>query len=372
MLEYTKRHFSVLLLPVLLLSASGLLAQTQEDCVAQGVLKAKGSKPLAEIRQKCASALQKSVGGTETQWMDCLRLRALSADDTATADSLKAECEGVIERGELIPERVVQTRKTEANPYVITPLRQNYILPYTYNRNPNQEPYQVDEQEPMMNEEAKLQLSIMVPLTYGDLFTANDGLYFGFTLKSFWQVYNHDISAPFRETNYRPEVFYQLPLPIESRNGAWYGRVGLEHESNGRSQLLSRSWNRAYVAVGYLRPNWALGIQPWYRFPEDKKPDDGDPSTPPPPDGDDNPDIEDFMGHYEITGAYRWDKMEFAGLFRRNFDEGHGAIELGLSFPLWGRLRGYAQYFDGYGESLIDYNHRNQRFGIGVLLTDLL
>lgn len=347
-------------------------AADPDECVARGILKAGGATPLSTIRQQCADAEQAAAASSDAQLLECLRLHSVTADEAATADSLKAECQALIASGQVIPERIIKSRATESNPYVITPLRQNYILPYTYNSSPNQAPYEIDGQEFIEEEEAKLQVSLKVPLTYTDLLTASDGIYFGFTLKSFWQVYNHDISAPFRETNYRPEIFYQAPLPFEQAGGMWIGRVGLEHESNGRSQYLSRSWNRAYVTLGYVAQDWGVAIQPWYRFSEDEKVDDGDPATPLPPDGDDNPDIEDYMGHYEITGAWRRQQLELTGLFRRNFAEGKGAYELGLSFPLWGRLRGYAQYFEGYGESMIDYNHKNQRIGIGVLLTDLL
>lgn len=356
----------------LLVLAGGASGQETEDCVLQGILEAPDGTTLADIRSQCNNAVEVSEDSKGEQYMDCVRLRSVAADDAATAGTVKAECEQQMASGQELPERLVQSRTTESNPYVITPLRQNYILPYTYNRYPNQTDLPGAENVELDKEEAKLQISLMVPVTYTDLFTANDGIYFGFTLKSFWQVYNEDISAPFRETNYRPEFFYQAPLPISSTRGVWMGRVGFEHESNGRSQYLSRSWNRAYVALAYVRPEWALAIQPWYRFPENDKKDDGDPDTPPPASGDDNPDILDYMGHFEMTGVYKWQKLEFSGMFRRNFDEGHGAFEVGVSFPLWGRLRGYAQYFDGYGESLIDYDHKNQRIGVGVLLTDLL
>jgi phospholipase A1 len=105
---------------------------------------------------------------------------------------------------------------------------------------------------------------------------------------------------------------------------------------------------------------------------ENLKEDDGDPNTPLPPDGDDNPDISDYLGHYELLGIYKYDQYQITNMVRHNFEKGNGAIELGFSFPLWGRLRGFVQYFNGYGESMIDYNHKVQRIGLGILLTDLL
>ena len=307
---------------------------------------------------------------------DCIVNMVIGADEDRPASEIRKKCLNRNNETEL-PPRIVSELATQENAFVITPHRQNYILPYTYVREPNQSPWLSQDvypgiDEPIENPEAKLQLSFKVPLTNKDLITKNDHIYFGFTMKSFWQVYNDDLSAPFRDTNYRPEIFYQAPIPSEWLGGTWFTRVGLEHESNGRSQRLSRSWNRAYVALGFIGSKWAIYLQPWYRLPENAKIDDGDPNTPPPPKGDDNPDIQKYMGHYELTAAYKYENWEFSSLARFNFKEGKGAIELGTSFPLWGRVKGFVQYFNGYGDALIDYDSHTHRLGIGVLLTDLL
>jgi phospholipase A1 len=217
------------------------------------------------------------------------------------------------------------------------------------------------------HEEAKFQISFKFPLNENPLFINGDSLHFGFTLKAFWQLYNDEASAPFRETNYNPELFYTTPLSFSPQGADTALRFGVEHESNGRTQLLSRSWNRVYTQMFYTKNNYVISLKPWYRIPEDDKESSRDAK------GDDNPDIEKYMGYFELNGAIKYRQFEFTTLIRNNLrDENYGAFELGMSFPLWGRLRGYTQYFNGYGDSLIDYDHRMERIGIGFLLTDLM
>jgi len=211
----------------------------------------------------------------------------------------------------------------------------------------------------------KFQISIKVPLNSTDIFTEGDSFDFAFTLKSWWQLYNQELSRPFRETNYQPELFYTAPLSWSPYGGKTNAVVGFEHQSNGRTQLLSRSWNRLYTTFTFAKDNYAVSFRPWYKIPE------GDKETTAEESGNDNIDISDYMGHFDLTVIYKWDSVEFSALARRNFKENKGALELGMTFPLSGKLKGYLQVTSGYGESLIDYNHSQETVGLGIALTEM-
>lgn len=307
---------------------------------------------------------------------ECIFSTIKTADKNQTLQQIEDFCQKKVLESELgnkeigaLSKRIMQERRSEFSPFVITPHKMNYILPASYTNKKNTEAYSElsDWAENFKNVEAKFQISMKVPLTTSGIFKKGDHLYFAFTLESWWQLYAEDVSRPFRETNYQPEFFYITPIDWHPFGGNAGLVVGVEHQSNGRSQLLSRSWNRAYLNFIFEKNDFALSFRPWYRIPEDEKENLLDPN------GDDNPDIDNYMGHFELGLVYSLNKRyDFSLKLRENFAHHKGAIELGFTFPLWGKLKGYAQYFNGYGESLIDYNHKQQRFGIGFALTDIL
>ncbi|MCC2617412.1 phospholipase A [Aestuariibacter halophilus] len=266
----------------------------------------------------------------------------------------------------ILEERMKADRDALKNPFAITQHRPNYLLPYSHVSNPNPLGNNEDSQNSIDNNEAKFQISMRMPIYQQD--DRLDGVYFGFTVKSFWQLYNSDASKPFRETNYEPEVFYEWHSDIRFLGYDFnIARLGINHQSNGQSGIRSRSWNRIYASLLFSDQDEFYFLKAWYRIKEEEKLDPNDVT------GDDNPDITHYLGHLELGYGTRFGKWQLMTMLRNNLksSDNKGSIELNLTYPVTERYSVLLQYFNGYGDSLIDYNRHQQRIGIGVQLTFL-
>ncbi|MCU0989824.1 MAG: phospholipase A [Xanthomonadales bacterium] len=251
----------------------------------------------------------------------------------------------------------------DSDRYPISMYHANYILPLRYTNRANDQPFSpvfdaanIPDQN-LDAAEAKFQLSLKARF-----WTTEDrrwGLWLAYTQQNQWQLYNSEISRPFRETNYMPEVFASWRPDLQFAGFDWkLLNFGFNHQSNGRADPLSRSWDRIFAEVGLERGKLAMMLRAWTRLEESA-------------DEDDNPDITDYYGHTELNALYRWGGNSLALMGRVNFDTGKGAVQAGwFSAPLIGPLRGYVQVFSGYGESMIDYNWNQTTIGIGLALSD--
>ncbi|MCP3924217.1 MAG: phospholipase A [Desulfobacterales bacterium] len=238
----------------------------------------------------------------------------------------------------------------------------NYILLYNHYHQ------STDHDFPSTEAEIKFQLSFkhnIMWLDFGDLYIA-------YTQKSFWQTYDEANSRPFRETNYNPELFF--------RTADWNGfnfDIGAEHESNGGTYVYtsggekidkSRSWNRFYIIPRYkynfgTSSFFQIEYKLWDRVNEDPKTDDSDVT------GDENPDIRDYYGLSELRAKLKLGDFVLSTMARKNFNTKKGAFEANMSYPIITGLYVNLQFFEGYGESLIDYNNRKTTYGIGLMFT---
>jgi phospholipase A1 len=209
--------------------------------------------------------------------------------------------------------------------------------------------------------ESKFQLSFKT-----DIFTQGNldlwglktlRLWGAYTQQSHWQVFNTRNSSPFRETNYEPELIAAFSTGNET--GWKLLNLGVEHQSNGRTNPESRSWNRVYAQGGWEWGNTSLLARGWWRIPENVLKDD-------------NPDIIHYMGRGDLV--VRWEpdsKMQAVSMLLRNNlnqNQNLGFVQLDWSMPvqLGKAAKLHAQMSSGYGESLIDYNHRQTTMGLGV------
>lgn len=256
----------------------------------------------------------------------------------------------------------------------ITTYRNNYILGRWTSR-PNLEPRSPSTGRAPLTDlnhaEIKMQVSFKTELisrkAFEDLgvtrFASNFGfdsarIWFAYTQGVAWQAFNHGESRPIRETNYEPELILTLGRGL-SGNGFKLLNLGFSHQSNGLDALEHRGWSRLYAQGGWQWQRFSLLGRVWNVIHESD---------------DDNPNIRRFMGsgdlvvRYESAAGY-----VMSTLLRHNFSTGRGFGQLDWASPVMkalGGLKLHLQFTDGYGETLLDYNHRQWTAGIGVSFGD--
>ncbi|WPP49854.1 phospholipase A [Catalinimonas niigatensis] len=282
---------------------------------------------------------------------------------------LSAPAQSIIEESKAVYIKSISERweldsATRQGVFRLTYYKPFYVTAGRWSSNPNEQPrsenpnYSVSDPIAYNNYEAKFQLSFKTKLLqtifwgYGDLWMA-------YTQKAHWQIYNTNISRAFRELNYEPELILNFPINIEILGfRARTLGVAFNHQSNGREVPLSRSWNRIIFHMGLEREHWMLVVRPWIRLPDED---------------DENPLITDYIGRGELTLAYSTGKHQLyllatSPLRWETLDR--GSTQLNWVFHIEGNIKGQLQLSTGYGETMIDYNHRQTTIGLGVSFVD--
>ena len=247
------------------------------------------------------------------------------------------------------------------------PYKPVYILFANYSNNINQRPRSENpvntfqEALDFNKTELKFQISFKTKVLRNILGEKLGGaIFLAFTQSSRWQFYNDVNSRPFRETNYAPEIIFIVPTKYQFFNlrGAYTG-ISITHESNGRSNPASRSWNRVIFHLGLESERWRVLVKPWIRISEDFEEDN-------------NPNIEDYVGRGEVLIAYHpHHKHQFSLSGKHSLKGGsnsRGSMQFDYAIKVYDNLKIYTQIFHGYGESMIDFNHTQTTFGVGVSL----
>jgi phospholipase A1 len=259
-----------------------------------------------------------------------------------------------------VVERAVREEKLLQNSFSIAFYKPTYILPFYYTASPDNAVYvgETPQDESLKKSEVKYQLSFKVPI-WQRIFNLPSTLFFAYTQLSYWQLYDRD--PFFRETDYEPEAFLANEVNWHLF-GKWhlnFINLGAVHQSNGYGGSLERSWNRIYLSATASSDNWVITVRPWYVFHDDTYERQ-------------NPTMANYLGHEQFIVAYKYYNQVIT-LEARNVIEHHAnkaAVTASWSFPLTKHLNGYVQVFSGYGQSLIEYNHRTNSVGLGIALSN--
>ena len=190
-------------------------------------------------------------------------------------------------------------------------------------------------------------------------------LYFGYTQKSYWDLISSDPS--FFDTSYKPSIFVYLPGVVGPSNSLFRLDLqgGAEHESNGRGGAMERSIYTAYLqpTLTFGRPGkLQLALQPRARTYFLVGPN--------------NPDIANYRGYVDLRAflTLKSDPDSWANFqVETKFTIGAGGSHPGLEINGRYKIPGFnptlqVQYFEGYGQTLRQYNQDSHGFRVGLCL----
>lgn len=329
---------------LVLLAAQALAGEALTDCASQRDNK---------LRLACYDKIYAPLPPLVT--VDAVATQPVKTIDTGRASS------GMMKAWELGADDKQGT-------FVVKTYLPNFVLPVHLTSNINHSPSSPTHPDGGHNPnyqqaEIKLQLSLRAKVAENLLLPGGD-LWFAYTQRSLWQIWDSSDSSPFRSTDYQPEAIYVVPVP-EQWGALPFGvnlrmlQFGLAHQSNGQSDPLSRSWNRMYAGAGFefgdfgvmLRNNQRLRVK----------------------ESDDNPDLVKFIGRNELSLGWSPGTATANLSWHTNFSQiERGSLQFDWTYPVFADqplgLRWYAQLFSGYGETLVDYNHKQTRAGFGLTL----
>ncbi len=178
---------------------------------------------------------------------------------------------------------------------------------------------------------------------------------FGYSQRSWWDI--AESSAPFKEHNYNPEIFWDfteaLARPSDRVRLHLFDYAGFEHQSNGLDGLESRSWDRLYAQRELrLSEAWGWTLKYWHVL----KP------------GAFNEDIEDYLGQAEITthvDLNNWAQLDIKTTKGHETSTINYQVDLILPLSRWVNSRFMLSYYNGYGEALISYNRKTTSLRAG-------
>ncbi len=204
------------------------------------------------------------------------------------------------------------------------------------------------------NTNIKFQISIAQRLTNATL-PGGTYLYLFYSQKCFWNVLEN--SMPMTDLNFNPGIGLTKPLFVKNR---YVGKLSLmlEHESNGRDSIWSRSWNKVSLAANIIiDPNLMVAGKVWV----------------PIIDGKNNKDILHYCGLYQVSVQAMTDNRKFTGaltLVKRagNIFNYNTILELAWRFSTKSNQYLFLQYYNGYGEGLLDYKVWKSQLRVGIVI----